>query len=105
MNSTAESLCLRSRPPWAPWPPWSRLEEGGSARSGTEEETGPGNHGSSSAPREPGPDPPCPGLAWPGNPPAPRCYGRRWTADNGKPEEKREDGLETEPGLNPVSKT
>ena len=95
----SESLRLRSRPPWAPWPPWSRWEEAGSARSGTGEETGRGSRGSSSAPREPGPGPPCPGPARRGSPPAPGCYGRRWTADSGTPEGQRAGGSETEPQL------
>lgn len=88
------SLCLRSRPPWAPWPPWSQWEEVSSARTGTEEETGPGNHESSSAPHGRELHPPYPGRAWPGSPPAAGCYGRRWKGDCGKPGGQREEGEE-----------
>lgn len=87
-------LSFRSRPPWAPWPPWSQWEEVSSAHTGTEEETGPGSRGSSSAPHGRGLHPPYPGPAWPGSPPAPGCYGHRWMGDSGKPKGQREEGEE-----------
>lgn len=76
---------LRSRAPWAPWPPWSQWEEAGSARLRTEEGTGPGSHGSSSAPRGHGLGPPYPDLAWPKSSPAPACSWHRWMANTETP--------------------
>lgn len=91
---TGESLCLRSTPPWGPWPPWSQGEGAGSHHTGTEEGTGLGSHGSSSAPRGLGPGPPCPGPPWPGSPPDPGCCGRHWMAGSGKPAAKEQSGKE-----------